>query len=75
MVGDIEVRQLDEMPATLQKGDSVQGGGSPEIGGKSLYITAKVDIDERNPNGVILAHGGAQKGYTIFIHEANFTSG
>ena len=69
MVGDLDVRNLDEMPATLTKGDSVRGRASPEIGGKSIYITAKIDIDERNPNGVILAHGGAAKGYTLFIHE------
>ena len=69
MVGDIEVRKLDEMPATLKKGDSVGGRGSPEIGGKSIYITAKIDIDESNPNGMILAHGGGAKGYTIFIYE------
>ena len=69
MVGDIEVRKLDEMPATLKKGDSVAGRGSPAIGGKSIYITAKIDIDESNPNGVILAHGGGAKGYTIYIYE------
>jgi hypothetical protein len=69
MSGDLDVRELDEMPATLKKGDSVIGRASPEIGGKSIYITAKIDIDESNPNGVILAHGGVQKGYTVFIHD------
>jgi arylsulfatase len=40
---------------------------APKLGGNSHTITAKVEVGEETPNGVIFAQGGRAGGYVLFV--------
>jgi len=66
----VEVRKLDALPEVLHNGDALPADKVPDLVGKPLIATATVTIDESRPAGVILAHGGAARGYFLFVFES-----
>jgi arylsulfatase len=55
----------------LKSGDHLDRSQAPNISGRSFTITAKFDAQGRN--GVIIAHGGAARGYTLFLQDGKLT--
>lgn len=66
----VEVRSLDALPEVLQKGDTLPGDQVPDVVGKRIVATAVIDIDTDRPDGVIVAHGGAEQGYAVFVFQS-----
>ncbi len=66
----VEVRRLDALPEILQKGDTLPADKVPDVVGKRIVTTAVIDIDADGPDGVIVAHGGAERGYVLFVFES-----
>ena len=48
----------------------LRGGAAPRIDSQPLRVTAKVTTRAKSPDGVIVAHGGAAAGYTLFVEDA-----
>jgi arylsulfatase A-like enzyme len=53
----------------LKIGDTLSGSDAPQIAGKPLTITCEIETQARD--GVIVAHGGANIGYTPYIKEGH----
>ncbi|MBM3992794.1 MAG: arylsulfatase [Planctomycetes bacterium] len=51
----------------FQAGDNLTGENVPDVAGKSISINA--DIGPKLGDGVILAHGGRNHGYALFIRD------
>jgi arylsulfatase len=51
----------------LADGDKLTGEAAPDIGGRAFTITA--EIGPKIGDGVILAHGGKNHGYSLFIEK------
>lgn len=58
-----DLHELDK----LEIGDVLSQGEAPQIGGKSLTISA--EIQSEAPEGVIVAQGGSLNGYALHLHE------
>jgi arylsulfatase len=55
----------------LKSGDHLDRSHAPNISGRAFTITAK--FDAQIPKGVIIAHGGAARGYTLFVQDGKLT--
>lgn len=55
----------------LKTGDRLARNEAPAIAGKGFTITAR--IDAKQPQGVIVAQGGAGQGYTLFVDKGQAT--
>ena len=55
----------------LKRNDTLAATQAPYVVGRNVKITAKVD--STNPNGVILAHGGAVQGYSVYLKDNKLT--
>jgi arylsulfatase len=42
---------------------------TPKLGGESHTITAKIEVGDETPNGVIFAQGGRAGGYALFVKD------
>ena len=67
----VDVRKLDSLPEILQAGDTLPADKAPDVVGKPVVATAVIDLDEAATDGVILAHGGAERGYLLFVFESH----
>ncbi|WP_338030244.1 sulfatase/phosphatase domain-containing protein [Fimbriiglobus ruber] len=57
-------------PAALDKlapGDTVRSAAGPQISGKALTVSCRVETDLRDT--VIIAHGGSAAGYALYLKE------
>jgi len=66
----VEVRRLDSWPETFQVGDTLVADKIPEVVRNPVVISAIINIDTDVPDGVIVAHGGAERGYGLFVFES-----
>src|SRR5262249_23544610 len=55
----------------LKMGDHLQRNQAPNIAGRGFTITAK--FDAKGANGVVVAHGGTARGYTLFLQDGKLT--
>jgi arylsulfatase len=55
----------------LQMGAQLDRAQAPAIANRPFTITAK--FTPQSPNGVIVAQGGAARGYTLFLHDSKLT--
>ena len=53
----------------LQDGDNLVGESAPDVVGKG--ITIKAEIGPKTGNGVILAHGGRNHGYALYVKDGH----
>ncbi|WP_309707093.1 arylsulfatase [Armatimonas sp.] len=53
---------------TLKSGDSLEGTQAPAVVGKTITITAQFE-SMPGSQGVVVAQGGAQNGYSLFVQE------
>lgn len=51
----------------LKPGDRLDRAHAPAIAGRGFTITAQ--FEAREPQGVIVAHGGTARGYTLFVED------
>lgn len=51
-----------------KSGDVLSGDDSPQISGKAFTVSAEID-GEKAPQGVILAQGGAARGYALHVQD------
>ena len=49
----------------LKIGDTFSGGAAPQVAGRPLTISCQVET--KSPDGVIVAHGGANIGYALYL--------
>jgi arylsulfatase len=54
----------------LTDGDKLTGEAAPDIGGRAITISA--EIGPKIGEGVILAHGGKNHGYSLFVEKNHF---
>lgn len=52
---------------TLKPGDTVPTGAAPQIAGRAFRVACEVETS--SPGGVLVAHGGASTGYTLYLKE------
>src|SRR5205807_10454135 len=55
----------------LEMGAHLDRSQAPAIVGRGFTITAKFNAEA--PNGVIVAHGGAARGYALFLQDGKLT--
>lgn len=65
----MEPRQLDAWPESFAQGDAVPASVVPQWGGKSVRLSAMVDINEEEPAGTLISNGGIGRGFALYIHE------
>ena len=51
----------------LKGGDHRDGDASPRVAGRGFTVTAR--FDAKSPDGVIVAHGGNNHGYALFLKD------
>jgi hypothetical protein len=56
---------------TLKSGDHIDRDQSPAVAGHGFTITAR--FDAKGGQGVIVAQGGAARGYTLFLQDGKLT--
>ena len=54
---------------TIKVGDSFDSSAAPAVGEEPFSILCSIDAKE--PNGVILAHGGSVVGYSLYAHNGS----
>jgi len=51
----------------------IPDAAAPPMLNKSWSITADIDVDDGNANGMIVTHGGVQGGYGLYLREGKPT--
>ncbi|WP_165066306.1 arylsulfatase [Paludisphaera rhizosphaerae] len=57
----------------LKADADLRDGAAPNIASQPITVTAKVTTRAQKPDGVIVAHGGAAAGYTLYVEDARPT--
>ncbi len=61
--------QLEEWPREFQYGEFLKPHAIPDPVGKSLKVSGFARFESPTSEGVMVAHGGLQKGWTIFLKD------